>query len=73
MSNNIDEIIEKIKKNNKEENQKLAEDLKSGLSESQNQALGKLLSNSGLMKKLLESDEAQDIMKKIGGDDSGHQ
>lgn len=73
MGNNIDDLIEKIKHNSREENRELAEDLKKGLSNSQSDALSKLLSNKELMKKLLDSDEAKNIMNKLGGDKSGHQ
>ena len=73
MDNNIDDIIEKIRHNSREENQELAEELKKGLSNSQSDALHKLLSNKELMQKLLNSDEAKSIMDKLGGDKSGHQ
>lgn len=73
MGNNIDDLIEKIKHNSREENQELAQELKKGLSNSQSDALNKLLSNKELMQKLLNSDEAKNIMNKLGGDKSGHQ
>ena len=73
MGNNIDDLIEKIKNNSREENQELAQELKKGLSNSQSDALNKLLSNKELMQKLLNSDEAKNIMNKLGGDKRGHQ
>lgn len=69
---NIDDLIGKIKRNNAEENRQLAEELKKGLSQSQSEAFNKLISNKDLMQKLLESDEAKNIMNKLGGDKSGH-
>lgn len=72
MADNIDDIIGKIKNNSNEENRKLAEELKSGLSASQSETLQKLLSNKALVKKLLESDQAKNLMNKLGGDKNGH-
>lgn len=72
MADNIDDIIGKIKNNNSNENKKLAENLMNSLSESQSQTLQKLLSDKALMQKLLSSDQAKNIMKKLGGDKNGH-
>lgn len=72
MSGNIDDIINKIKSNSGEENRKLAEELKKGLSADQNEALQKLMTNEHLMKKLLESDQVKNIISKLGGDKNGH-
>lgn len=72
MAENIDDIIRKIKTNSNEENKKLAEDLQKGLSEKQSESLHKLLSNKELVKKIMESDQAKNIMKKFGGDKNGH-
>jgi len=73
MAENIDEIISKIKNNSNEENKKLAEELKNGLSESQSRSLQQLLSNKELVKKILDSDQAKNLIKKFGGDKHGHQ
>lgn len=73
MSENMDKMIDKIKNNSAEENKKLAQELKNGLSDKQAEALNKLMSDSSLIKKLLESDKVNEIMKKIGGDKNGHQ
>lgn len=72
MADNLDDIINKIRSNSKEENKKLAEEMKKNLSDEQTQSLNKLISNKDLMKKLLSSDEAKNIMKKLGGDSNGH-
>lgn len=72
MQDNINDIIIQIKNNSKEENKKLAEKLKNGLSESQSDALGKLMSDKNLVNKLLQSDEAKKIMNQLGGDKNGH-
>lgn len=72
MQDNINDIIVQIKNNSKEENKKLAEKLKNGLSESQSDALGKLMSDKNLVNKLLQSDEAKKIMNQLGGDKNGH-
>ncbi len=72
MSNNIDDIIGKIKSNSADENRKLAEQLKSNLSQSQTEALNNLMSNKDLMQKLLSSDAAKNIINKLGGDKNGH-
>lgn len=72
MADNIDDIIGKIITNDSNENKKLAENLMSSLSESQSQTLQKLLSDKSLMQKLLSSDQAKNIMNKLGGDKNGH-
>lgn len=72
MQDNINDIIIQIKNNSKEENKKLAEKLKNGLSESQSDALGKLMSDKALVNKLLNSEEAKKIMNQLGGDKNGH-
>lgn len=72
MSDNINNIINKIKNNSKEENKKLAENLKNSLSDEQAHSLESLMSNQELIKKLLESDEAKNIIKKLGGDENGY-
>ena len=58
--------------NSNDENKKLAENLMNSLSESQSQTLQKLLSDKEALRKLLSSDQAKNIMKKIGGDKNGH-
>ena len=72
MSDSFDDIIRKIRSNSKEENKKLAEEMKSALTDEQSRSLNALISNRELMKKLMESDEAKNIMKKLGGDGNGH-
>lgn len=72
MADNIDDIIGKIKNNNSNENKKLAETLMNSLSESQSQTLQKFLSDKELVKKLLSSEQAKNIMDKLGGDKNGH-
>lgn len=72
MSDSFDDIIRKIRSNSKEENKKLADEMKSGLTDEQSRSLNALISNRELMKKLMESDEAKNIMKKLGGDGNGH-
>lgn len=71
--NDLNDIIFKIKNNSKEENKKLAEELKAGLDESQSNAFQQLLSNKDLMAKLLSSEEAKQIINKLGGEKNGHQ
>lgn len=72
MADNIDDIISKIKNNSGNENKKLAENLINGLSENQSQTLQKILSDKELMKKVLLSDQAKNLMNKLGGDKNGH-
>ena len=72
MADNIDDIIGKIKNNSNDENKKLAENLMNSLSESQSQTLQKLLSDKESLRKLLSSDQAKNIMNKLGGDKNGH-
>lgn len=70
--NNINEIINRIKKNSEEENKQLADDLKAKLSENQTDALRKLLSDKKLVAELMNSPQAQEILRNIGGDKNGH-
>lgn len=72
MSDNIDEMINKIKNNSADENKKLADELQSNLSKEQSEKLGSLLSNKELMNKLMASDAVKNIMNKLGGDSSGN-
>ncbi len=72
MADNIDDIIGKIKNNNGNENKKLAENLMNSLSESQSQTLQKILSDNEMMQKLLSSDQAKNLLNKLGGDKNGH-
>ena len=73
MADNIDEIINNVRKNSDIENKKLAEDIMKNLSESQSQTLQRVLSDKALMNKLLSSDQAKKLMNKLGGDKNGHQ
>ena len=72
MADNIDDIIGKIKNNSNDENKKLAENLMKSLSDSQTQTLQKLLSDKESLRKMLSSDQAKNIMNKLGGDKNGH-
>ena len=72
MADNIDDIICKIKNNSNDENKKFAENLMKSLSDSQTQTLQKLLSDKESLRKLLSSDQAKNIMNKLGGDKNGH-
>lgn len=72
MADNIDDLIGKIKSNTPQENKALAQDLQKNLTQSQTEVLGKLMANKELVQKLLSSDEAKNIMNKIGGDNNGH-
>ena len=72
MSDNIDDIIRRIRSNSKEANETLAEELKSRLSAEQTKSLNKLLSDKELMKKMMCSDDVKRMMEKLGGDKNGH-
>lgn len=72
MPENIDEMIEKIKNNNADENRRLAENLKNNLSPEQKSSLDRLMNDSNLMQKLMSNSKVQGIMKKLGGDSNGH-
>lgn len=73
MSDNLDEIINKIKNNTAEENKALANNLQDNLNAEQSAMLNGLLSDSELMKKLMASDAVKNIINKIGGESNGHQ
>lgn len=68
----IDEIISKIKNNSYKDNVNLADELKSKLTDSQSDALAKLLSDKQKLTELMNSPEAKNILKKLGGDANGH-
>lgn len=72
MSDNLDNIINKIKNNSKEENKQLAQEMKRNLTEEQTQSLNKLMSDKELVKKLFACEQVQQIIKKIGGDNNGY-
>lgn len=72
MSENIDDIIEKIKNNSKEENEQLARSLKSKLDDEQTAKLHKLMSDKALINKIMTSQEIKRLMQKSGGDGNGH-
>ncbi len=72
MSDNIDEMINKIKNNSADENKKLANELQSNLNEEQSKKLGSLLANKELMDKLMTSDAVKNIMNKLGGGSDGN-
>ncbi len=73
MSDNLDEMINKIKNNSADENRKLAENLKNNLTDEQKSSLEKLMSDSNLMQKLMNNSKVQEIIRKLGGDGNGHQ
>ena len=73
MSDNIDEIINKVKNNSSEENKKMVEGIINNLSESQSRTVQNVLSDKELIKKLLSSEQAKNLIKKLGGDKNGHQ
>ncbi len=72
MAENLDDLVNRIRSNSKEENKKLAEEMRNNLSDEQAQSLNKLISNKELMRKLLSSEEAKNIINKLGGDNNGH-
>lgn len=72
MSDNFDDMINKIKSNSDDENRKLASNLRENLSEEQSAKLNSLLSNKDLMAKLMASDAVKNILSKIGGEQNGH-
>lgn len=71
--NNIEEIIKRMKNNSEDQNRQLAKELTQNLSQGQNDALSRLLSDKALVTKLMNTPEAQEILKKMGGDKNGHQ
>ncbi len=73
LMNNIEEIIKRMKNNSEEQNRQLAKELTQNLSQGQNDALSRLLSDKALVTKLMNTPEAQEILKKMGGDKNGHQ
>ena len=73
LMNNIEEIIKRMKNNSEEQNRQLAKELTQNLSQGQNDALSRLLSEKALVTKLMNTPEAQEILKKMGGDKNGHQ
>lgn len=68
MSDNIDEIINKVKSNSSAENKKMVEGLINNLSESQSHTVQNILSDKELIKKLLSSEQAKNLINKLGGD-----
>ena len=68
MSDNIDEIINKVKSNSSAENKKIVEGLINNLSESQSHTVQNILSDKELIKKLLSSEQAKNLINKLGGD-----
>lgn len=73
MSDNIDEIINKVKSNSGAENKKFVEGIINNLSESQSRTVQNILSDKELIKKLLSSEQAKNLINKLGGDKNGHQ
>lgn len=73
MSDNFDELINKIKNNTAEENKKLADNLQQHLTSEQSAKLNELLADSGFIKKIMSSDAVKNIINKIGGECNGHQ
>ena len=62
-----------MKNNSEEQNRQLAKELTQNLSQGQNDALSRLLSDKALVTKLMNTPQAQEIRKKMGGDKNGHQ
>ncbi len=73
MPENIDEMINRIRNNNEQENKKLAEDLTNSLSQEQKTALDKLMNDKSLLQKIINNEKVREIMNKIGGEQNGHQ
>lgn len=73
MSDNLEDMISHIKNNTDEENKALASHLQGRLSAEQTAKLNGILSNSDLLEKLMSTDAVKNIMKKLGGDQNGHQ
>lgn len=67
-SNDFNELLKKLKNGSSEENKQLAADLKNSMTQQQKDALNKVLSNKDLLQKLLNSDEAKNIINKLGGE-----
>ncbi len=67
-SNDFNELLKKLKNGSSEENKQLAADLKNSMTQQQKDALNKVLSNKDLLHKLLNSDEAKNIINKLGGE-----
>ena len=61
-----------MKNNSEQENKELAKELTKNLSEGQSDALSRLLSDNALVTKLMNTPQAREIMKKLGGDGNGH-
>ena len=72
MNDKFNEMMDKISSGSAEENKKLAENMKNNLSDSQKKAVERLLSDAGLMNKLLANEKVREIIKKFGGDDNGY-
>lgn len=67
-SNDFNELLKKLKNGSSEENKQLAADLKNSMTQQQKDALNKVFSNKDLLHKLLNSDEAKNIINKLGGE-----
>lgn len=67
-NNDFNELLKKIKNGSKEDNKQLAAELKSNMTQQQKDALNKVLSNKDLLQKLLNSEEAKNIINKLGGE-----
>lgn len=67
-NNDFNELLKKIKNGSKEDNKQLAAELKSNMTQQQKDALNKVLSNKDLLQKLLNSQEAKNIINKLGGE-----
>lgn len=72
MNDKFNEMMDKISSSSAEDNKRLAENMKNNLSDSQKKAVERLLSDAGLMNKLLENDKVREILKKFGGDENGY-
>lgn len=72
MPENIDEMINRIRNNNEQENKKLAEELANGLSQEQKTALDNLMNDKSLLQKIVNNEKVREIMNRIGGEQNGH-
>ena len=65
---NIEKIINRMKNNSEQENKDLAKELTQNLSQGQSDALSRLLNDRALVTKLINTPEAKEILRKMGGD-----
>ena len=68
MNDKFNEMMDKISSSSAEDNKRLAENMKNNLSDSQKKAVERLLSDAGLMNKLLENEKVtfHDVPERAG-------